>query len=205
MLLPERLAHECHSEFPAFHHEGERRQASIRYIVLHATEGGTARSNAEYFMQPSSGGSANLVVDDYTCYRCLGDNVTPWGAPPLNLNGFHIEQAGYSSWSRARWLLHDRTIRRAAYKAALRCKWYGIPARLLDVEQLIEDYLDPDEVAKRGQQEGWTLHPGPMQGGIVTHATISAAYHQTDHTDPGPGYPLDRFMTYLDRYLASSL
>ena len=193
-LLPEPVARECHSDLPAFHHEGERRQASIRYIVLHSTEGGTAKSVAQYFMQPDSGGSSNLVVDDYTCYRCLGDNVAPWGAPPLNTFGFHIEQCGYSAWSRQRWLLHRLTIRRAAYKAALRMKWYGIPNRVLDVEELIKDFFLPADLNSN-------RNPGPMHGGIVTHATVSAAYHQSTHTDPGPHYPMDVFTGYVEKFL----
>jgi hypothetical protein len=193
-VLPEPISRVCHSQFPAYHHEGERRQASIRYIVLHSTEGGTAESVARYFMQPESGGSANLVVDDYSCFRCLGDNVAPWGAPPLNTFGFHIEQCGYAAWSRKRWLLHRLTIRRAAYKAALRMKWYGIPARVLDVEELVKDFFLPADLDSH-------RNPGPMQGGIVTHATVSAAYHQSSHTDPGSNYPMDVFLSYVEKFL----
>ncbi len=195
----EPVARECHSQFPAYHHEGERMQRSIRYIVLHSTEGGTARSVAEYFMQPSSGGSANLIVDDFECYRCLGDNVAPWGAPPLNTHGLHIEQAGYAAWPRWRWLLHRNTVRRAAYKAALRHKWYSIPVRVLDVEALIDDF--GSYVAVEGAEP--RFEPGPLRGGIVTHKTISAAYHQTSHTDPGPGYPLDLFVKYVNGFLGA--
>jgi hypothetical protein len=195
-VLPDPLARECRTGYNAYHFEGERLPSRIRYIVLHSTEGGNAKSVAEYFTEPGSGGSANLVVDDFACYRCLGDNVIPWGAPPLNTNGFHIEQCGYAAWSRARWLLHRNTIRRAAYKAAVRMKWYNIPARVLTVEDLIADYYLPADVQAQN-----AANQGPLRGGIVTHKTISAAYHESDHTDPGDGYPIDLFLRYVQGFL----
>ena len=201
-LIPESVQRECHSEFGAYHHEGERSQMKIRYIVLHSTEGGTAKSVAEYFTTPASGGSANIVVDDYQCYRSCADTIIPWGAPPLNANGFHIEQAGYAAWTRNRWLLHRPTIRRAAYKAALRMRWYNIPARILDVDELHKDFYLPAELAKVGTQGAGNPLPGPMHGGIVTHKTVSDAYHESTHVDPGEGYPLDLFLKYVKAFLA---
>lgn len=188
MPLLDPLGHECRSGFPAYHHEGERSQTKIRYIVLHSTEGGTAQSVARYFMQPQSGGSANIVVDDYACYRSLADTIVPWGAPPLNTFGFHIEQCGFAAWPRWRWLLHRNTIRRAAYKAAQRVKWYGIPIHVPTVDELRKEY-------DASMQDG-----RPPYGGIVTHRLVDEAFHQSSHTDPGSGYPLDVFLTYLRRY-----
>jgi hypothetical protein len=188
------VQHECSSEYAAYHHSGDRRPASIRYVVMHSTEGPTAEAAARYFEQPSSGGSSNLVLDDNTCFRVLGDHVIPWGAPPLNTLGFHVEQAGYASWSREEWLRHSRTVQRAAYKAALRCKWYRIPPVLLDVENLRKDFGDAPVA-------GVPAHPGPLRGGIVTHATVSDAYHESDHTDPGPGWPADTFVELVRGYL----
>ena len=192
-LIPDPITRECRTDYPAFHHEGERRAASIRYIVLHSTEGPTAEGAARYFMEPGSGGSANLVVDDFRCYRCLPDTVIPWGAPPLNTHGFHIEQAGYAAWTRARWLMHRNLIRRAAYKASLRVRQHKIPLRVLTASELIKDY---------GQTFDGNFQPGPLHGGIVTHRVIDQAFHESDHTDPGPNYPLDVFMGYLTKYAA---
>lgn len=199
------IRHECRSTYAAFHHSGDRRPASIRYIVLHSTEGPTAQSAAEYFEQPSSGGSANLVVDDETCYRTLLDHVIPWGAPPLNTLGFHIEQAGYARWTRQQWLEHEQTIKRAAYKAALRCKWYRIPARVIsDPHELQRDFGFPVNAG------GIPQHPGPLRGGIVTHKTIGVAFadylrevHVDAHHDPGDNYPIDVFLHHLDGFLTA--
>jgi len=191
------LTRDCRSDFPAYHHQGERLLSSIRYIVLHSTEGQTAQSAASRFMQPGSGGSTNLVVDAFACYRCLGDNVIPQAAAPLNVHGFHIEQAGYASWSRSRWLANGRTVKRAAYKAALRCRWYHIPARVLTVEQLVKDFGQTFTDAAGVDH----FQAGPLNGGIVTHATVSEAFGQSDHTDPGDSYPVDVFLGYVEGFL----
>jgi hypothetical protein len=174
----------CRTTYRAVHSSGPRSARQVRYIVLHSTEGDTARGAAEYFTTQASGGSANLVVDDHECYRTLADLVIPWGAPPLNTSGFHIEQAGFAAWIRTEWLAHEPTIERAAYKAALRCERFSIPARVLNVAQLRADFA---------------MHE--PRGGVVTHATVSAAFGQSDHTDPGPNYPLGLFLTRLQFYL----
>ena len=178
------VAADCLTTYRAVHSSGPRASALVRYIVLHDTEGPTAEGAARYFTTQASGGSSNLVVDDGECFRVLGDLVIPWGAPPLNTSGFHIEQAGYAAWTRSEWLRHRPTIERAAYKAALRCERFKIPARVLNVAQLRADFAQHK--------------PG---GGVVTHATVSAAFQESTHTDPGPGYPLDVFMQLLESHL----
>ena len=175
---------DCLTTYRAVHTSGARSAGLVRYVVLHDTEGDTARGAAEYFTHPESGGSSNLVVDDHECYRVLDDLLIPWGAPPLNTSGFHIEQAGYAAWSRAQWLEHGPTISRAAFKASLRCTRFRIPARVLNVAQLRADFAKHE--------------PG---GGIVTHATVSAAFAESTHTDPGHGYPIDVFLTRLQSFL----
>lgn len=201
-LLPDSLRRDCRTDLPAWHHSGERSQGNIRYVVLHDPEAylpdagkSTAEAVSRYFMRPGSGGSANVTVDDFRCYRNLADTIVPWGAPPLNTHGWHIEIAGLARWKRVTWLLHRWTLRRAAYKTALRCRWYRIPARVLTAAELRKDFYD--------RFDGSTPVglPGPMAGGIVTHATVTAAYHLSDHTDPGPGFPLDAFMGHLRGFL----
>ena len=175
---------DCLTTYRAVHSSGPRLASQVRYIVLHDTEGSTAQGAAAYFTTEASGGSSNVVVDDKECYRTLDDLVIPWGAPPLNTSGFHIEQAGFAAWSTAEWMAHEATITRAAYKAALRCQRFSIPPVVLNVSQLRADFA---------------LHS--PRGGVVTHATISAAFHDSTHTDPGPNYPISVFMAKLHGYL----
>ena len=153
---------------------GPRKQPP-KYIVIHSTESPnerhSARNVAQFFHRPETQASVQIVVDDYECYRCLGDDLIPWGAPPFNSRGLHIEQCGYAKWTRPEWLRHRATIDRAARAAAYWAKAYRIPVKFLSVTN-----------CKR------------YEPGITTHHNVSLAFGKSDHTDPGSGYPIDYFM-----------
>jgi N-acetyl-anhydromuramyl-L-alanine amidase AmpD len=167
----------CSTEYKAVHHGGPRRPSEIGWIVIHSTEGATAQGAARWFTNPQSGGSANLVIDDKHCFRTVDDLTVPWGAPPLNQRGFHIECAGYAAWTKQEWLKHTPELRRAAWKTAQRCVVYKIPVR----------------------QVGWIgLRIG--RKGITSHNAVSKAWHQTDHHDPGTGFPWTVFMSFVEQY-----
>lgn len=164
--------------YPAFHQDGHRSEDVIKWIVLHSTEGGTAESIARYFASSSAGGSTHLVVDDDSCQRCLANTTIPRGAPGANTQGFHIEQCGYARWTKAEWLQHKGTLERAAYKTALHCKKFGIPATFRTALGL-----------KRGYQ------------GVTTHYECTQAFGGGTHWDPGSGWPRTMFMDMVRMYL----
>lgn len=167
-------------EYRAAHDNGNRVRSQIRHIVLHSTESDTAASAARWLSQTESNGSAHLVVDDASAYRLFGDLTIPWGAPPLNTTGLHIEQAGHAAWAKARWLMHIKTIQRAAYQSARWCDTYKIEPRWLTVDELRSDL---------------------QRSGITSHSNVSKAFGKTDHSDPGRGYPVSTFLWFLNRYL----
>jgi len=170
----------CRMDFhPAFHHSGSRPENQIKWIVIHSIEGFTAESAARWFQDSDSRGSAHISVDDNVCYRSLRNDITAWGASGANVRGFHIEQAGFARWNLAKWLMHRRTIYRAAFKAAVHCKRFGIPVRWLSVSDLRE--------GKRG---------------ITSHANVSKAFKMSTHTDPGILWPRRRFMRNVHKYFA---
>lgn len=175
----------CSGRYTAVHDSGIRSRSDIRYIVLHTTESpaDSAPVVARYFTKESSGGSAHLVIDDDHCYRTLNDLVIPWAAPPLNTSGYHIEHCGYAKWTEREWHRHELTLNQSAYKAALRCGRYSIVPRLLTDTQL-----------KTGTRSG-----------IVTHAQVSRVFHKSDHTDPGPGFPLDFYVGLVKDYLEADI
>ena len=80
--------------------------------------------------------------------------------------------------------------------AASLVKDYNIPAMWLDEKALEKDF--GTEVENRIPK-----YPGLLKGGITTHAIIDRVYGQSDHTDPGDGYPHDVFMAHLKNYLAA--
>jgi hypothetical protein len=65
-----------------------------------------------------------------------GEHGHPVGCAGANSQGFHIEQCGFASWSKARWLLHQPMLHRTAYKTALHCKLFHIPVRLVYASEL---------------------------------------------------------------------
>lgn len=167
----------CSTRFHAAHSSGRRPLSVLKWVVLHSTEGPSAISAASWFENPGSAGSSNLVVDDGICYRTLPDEEIPWGAQGANYEGFHIEQTGYAKWLTVVWSRkHRNTIKRAAYKAALRCKWYNIPIRFVKADGL-----------RRGDK------------GITTHAECTKAFGG-NHTDPGSGYPMYLFLQLTKWY-----
>lgn len=162
--------------FPARHTGGTRPLKKVIWIVLHDEEATSAAAAAAWFRNPDSGGSAHLAVDDKECLRCLPNEAIAWGAPGANEQGFHIEQAGFARWSAVIWRKHLNTLKRAAYKAALHCKLFGIPVRFVYAADL--------EAGKAG---------------ITTHAECTKAFGGT-HTDPGRFYPLPLFMWLCRHY-----
>jgi N-acetylmuramoyl-L-alanine amidase len=175
------IAATCRRTFTAVHHSpGTRALSEITHIVIHSTEGDTAAGGASWFANPASAGSGHLVLDDRECYRTLGDEMIPWGAPGTNKDGFHIEHAGHASWDRQTWMSHEQTLRRGAFKAALHAKKFNIPLRWLSADDL-----------RHGR------------GGFVTHATVTSVFPGNQgHTDPGPGFPQDHYMDLVKQFAA---
>jgi N-acetyl-anhydromuramyl-L-alanine amidase AmpD len=167
----------CDDRYKATKHGPNPRDTSrLRLIVIHSTEGSTAAGAAGWFANPSSQGSAHIVVDDDNCFRTLPDNMIPWGAKGGNSNqdGLHIELAGFAKRSRAEWLAHPQLLQKAADVIAYWCHEYNIPLRFLDAEDL--------------------KAAGNNARGITTHAMLKDAFKQDSHWDPGPGFPIDVLM-----------
>jgi N-acetylmuramoyl-L-alanine amidase CwlA len=175
----------CSRKYRAVHTSGTRDTTEIKWIVLHSEEAVTAESAATWFANPKSGGSAHLCVDDTICYRTLNNEDIPWGSASAfnaNSDGFHIEQAGFARWSSIAWMLHRKTIQRAAYKTALHCRAFDVPVQFVTADGL------------------------PAKAGITTHAEITKASKRLnpggsyDHTDPGVFWPRRYFMRQVRRY-----
>lgn len=156
---------------PAYIQGGKRSASALRLVVLHSTESQAGALNiANYFANPEAGGSTQLVVGEDGIYRCVPDLVMPAGAPGANEDGLHIEMVGYARWTREEWLERRVTLRNAAVCVAAWCALYDIPTDFL---------LKPTDLLD------------PSARGITTHATVSLAFHKSDHLDPGKNFPFD--------------
>lgn len=142
------------------------RPGPVRLVVLHSTEGGTARSVAGMFASGESRTSAHYVIDASETIACVREEDQAWGAPGANAAGVHVEICGWARWTSAEWQASG-VLPRVAHLVAGICARHGLPVERVDVAGL-----------KSGAR------------GITTHADVSQAFGQTDHTDPGPGFPL---------------
>lgn len=167
----------CSTQYRAIRTSGTRRLSAIELLVVHTTQGITARGAARWFTNPACRGSAHLVVDGAECFRTLPPSAIPWAAPGANGRGWHLEVAGMAQWSRAEWLARRSTIERAAFKLALHAKAFGIPLVRLSVPE---------------------LRAGVKQG-VVDHDQCSRAFGGT-HWDVGDGFPFDLLMTRARAY-----
>lgn len=116
--------------------------------------------------------SAHYMVDPATVIMGVHETDTAYGAPGANADGIQIEQAGYARYTTGEWSAPNPTamIQIVAALLADLCVRRNIPLHFLTAAEMV---ANPDAT------------------GVTTHAEVTKAFHRTDHTDPGPNYPID--------------
>ncbi|MER7126733.1 peptidoglycan recognition protein family protein [Micrococcus luteus] len=154
-------------------------QVSVSRIVIHATvspcvEGG-ARAVAGYFQLASAGGSAHYTVDPGEVVASVREDTVAYHAPP-NTGSIGIELCDPQKGSASRWAdrSHQEMLRRAAVLVRQVAARWDVPLRRLSVAEV--------RAGKRG---------------ICGHVDVSRAFGQTDHSDPGTGFPWEAFMAMV--------
>jgi peptidoglycan hydrolase-like protein with peptidoglycan-binding domain len=162
---------------------------SLRLIVWHDMEAPenatTAEAVAAYFAGPNAPqASAHVCVDNDSAVDCVNASDTAWHAPGANADGYGIELAGYARQSAAEWqdAYSLQAIRNACGHVAPLMKAHGIPAR----------WLTDDELR------------GGVVKGMTTHAQVSRVFRLSDHSDPGPGFPMALVQAELARQLGTA-
>lgn len=159
---------------------------TVTRIVIHDMEmaegNATAESCARMFHTTTAQKSAHFTVDNTSVVQCVDIDRRAWHAPP-NLGSIGIEHAGYANQTRAQWLdpFGISMLNLSARLSAWLCRTLSIPARWLTVAQL-----------RAGER------------GLCTHADVSNAWGQTDHTDPGPNFPKDWYLRQVQSYLTGA-
>lgn len=160
------------------HYDGYYERKSP-WVVLHTMEtpenSTVARNIATgWFSRVEAGTSAHYVVGDTEIFQCVNEGDYAWAAMTTgNAHGIHIEMAGRASQGRNEWFDdYSRTMLElvAALTADI-CARHGIPVRILTDAQLAAG-----------------------EKGITSHAAISRVFRESDHTDPGYGFPWDYFL-----------
>lgn len=173
-------------------HVSQGSNLPVTRIVIHGTVSptfvGSAAQVAQYFTSPAAGGSAQYVVDPGTIIQCVAESAIAWHAPPNQgsigwefcdmvawdpayPNGFPNEAAWHGRWTLPLW---DAMLRLGAAGVRANALKYGVPLIRINSARLLAG-----------------------QGGICGHIDVSNAWHQTNHTDPGPDFPWDTFMSYV--------
>lgn len=166
------------------------RRTETRFVVVHCTDGcegvHAGRDVAAMFAAPipppGRPRSAHYVCDAATATRCVPDALTAWHCGHTgNALSVAVEICGRAGQTRAEWFDEASlaTLCIAARVVADLCQVYGIEPMLADAAAL-----------SRGD------------GGITTHACVSAAWHESTHTDPGPQFPLVQFAMAVRRAMA---
>ena len=159
--------------------------AKIDLIILHCTDGSesfqSAENGAAYAARgnPDATGklrpaSFHFIVDPNSIVQCVPEASTAYGAAKANARGIHVEFCGLAKQTAAQWadVGSDAEVRLGAKLFADICRRRNITKRFLT---------------------GADLKAGAANG-ITTHAEISKAWPSTGHTDPGPNFPLKKFM-----------
>ena len=155
----------------------------IRVIVIHDMEAPEKPTTAEAVAAWFAGSNAprastHYCVDNNSVVQCVRDGDTAWGAPGANADGLQIELAGYASQTRSGWTddYSRQELATAAKLVAALCRTYAIPVT----------HLTPAQVASGTPR------------GLCGHVDVTNAFRTPGgHTDPGPAFPWDAFLTMV--------
>ena len=158
------------------------------WVVVHTMEtpetDQIAENIAGWFANPAAGTSAHYCVDPDSIVQCVDERACAWAAMQKgNAHGIHLELAGRAAQTPAEWAdaPSQAILNRAAALTADICRRHGIPARLLSDQQLAAG-----------------------EKGITSHAAISRVFRQSDHTDPGQGFPWQQFVQMVRNHLGGT-
>lgn len=161
---------------------GPRDPKTVPLIGIHTYEcpresGERALRDRAKWQETSETGSYTVLISaDGQSLRANDDNYIPCACLPTGDRlGFHVGFLAYASDSRETWLKYDDQLREGARICADWCRTHGHQPRRLLVS----------EVA------------GKKARGFCSHGDISAAFKESDHTDPGPHFPWDVFLRYV--------
>lgn len=159
---------------------GPRNPYKCQAAVIHTYECPRAddvENRARY--QESAGSSYTMLVGTRRTLRANDDNYIPWAAAQTgNRIGLHLSFLAYARSSRNEWLEYSTQLDLGARVVADWCTRYGIPPIKISATDL--------RAGKRG---------------LCGHADISAAWGETDHTDPGHNFPWDVFTKRVQHFM----
>lgn len=166
-----------------YHHgrRGYNGDGKIHGVVIHSMEapekGTTAESTAQFFANGSGGrpSSADKCIDSNSVVDCIkSDEQEAYHAPPASRWTKGYEHAGYARQTAADW--HDpfswAMLQLSAAELAKDAAHYGFPLVYLSQADLKAGKID----------------------GVTMHNDVSQVWHQSQHWDPGPSFPMEEYL-----------
>jgi N-acetyl-anhydromuramyl-L-alanine amidase AmpD len=168
-------------------HCNQVKRARTQFLVIHATDGhendgiddgvnAEAEAVAAMFaradLKPRR--SAQYVIDSDSIVQCVKDEHRAWAACHHgNDLGIHIELCGFVKQKRADWFDASSLpqLQLAARLVATLCGRFSLPRQFLSAKDLLAGKC-----------------------GVTDHYEITEAWHESDHTDPGNGFPWPEFI-----------
>lgn len=147
-----------------------------KWIVIHNTSNDAPAANeASYAKRRTDSVSSHYYVDDERIIQSLNTDYRAFhvGSSTGNSGGIAYEITGTNAKSRSWWMDNVRWNLLAA-QIRKDCAAHGITPRLLSIDEI-----------KAGKT------------GIMTHNQARLAWGGTDHTDPGPNFPMDHLLAQV--------
>jgi N-acetyl-anhydromuramyl-L-alanine amidase AmpD len=150
-----------------------------KWITIHNTSNArdaSAEDEASYAKNRTDGTSSHYYVDRNSIVQSLNTDLRAnhVGSTTGNNGGISYEITGTNAKTRAWWMENvawDLLVK----QIRIDCAEHDITPRLLTVQQIKDGDLT----------------------GIITHNQARLAWGGTDHTDPGPNFPLDHLIALL--------
>lgn len=154
-----------------------------KYVAIHNTSNSApSRNEASYATRRTDSVSSQFYIDDNEAFQSLPSEWVAWhaGSNTGNTYAISLEITGFNSTNN--WLGDPDDIDMSARITADMCRKWGIQPKYLSVAEM-----------KAGNVTG-----------IVTHDRMRQAWGGTDHTDPGPNFPMAYFIAKVQEFLGQA-
>jgi N-acetyl-anhydromuramyl-L-alanine amidase AmpD len=165
------------------------RRGPVDVVVIHTMESPEGADTAENVARWFAGStapkaSAHYCVDNNSVVQGVREEDIAWAAPGCNHNGIQVEHAGRAAQGKAGWK-DTYTVAMLYLSAKLVegiCRRHKIPVRWLSVMDV-----------KEGRR------------GITSHNNVSLAFRKSNHTDPGPDFPVEDYLKLVRSFVPKPL
>lgn len=174
-------------------------------VVVHDSEGAENSAQLLAFLGAGGdrdnghggryGGGYNAVATEDGSYTVVATGErSPYHAPPTNSNMWSICIPGRAAQTREQWADPVSAGYVVGVAHYIVDRWHD------DGQVWPMQYAVAADLRAAG-----TSTELLMPVGWTTHAQVSLAFHQTDHTDPGPSFPFDTLTAHITRLLAGDV